>query len=114
MNTIGIVVVAAFAAMRPAVGPSDEQVPDGRRFRRPILAADRIAAANDNRSSTLRPRLTRSPIPRKNAANMQGRRLRAREEKADYRHRGCCARAAIGHAAAAPPSSVMNLRRIIG
>jgi hypothetical protein len=25
---------------------------------------------------------------------------------------GCCARAASGHAAAAPPSSVMNLRRL--
>ena len=25
---------------------------------------------------------------------------------------GCCARAASGHAAAAPPSSVMNLRRV--
>jgi len=27
---------------------------------------------------------------------------------------GCCARAASGHAAAAPPSSVMNLRRLMG
>jgi hypothetical protein len=26
---------------------------------------------------------------------------------------GCCARAAIGHVAAAPPSSVMNSRRFI-
>jgi hypothetical protein len=26
---------------------------------------------------------------------------------------GCCARAASGHAAAAPPSSVMNSRRLI-
>ncbi len=26
---------------------------------------------------------------------------------------GCCARAACGHAAAAPPSSVMNSRRLI-
>jgi hypothetical protein len=25
---------------------------------------------------------------------------------------GCCARAASGHAAAVPPSSVMNLRRL--
>src|SRR5215204_7131668 len=27
---------------------------------------------------------------------------------------GCCARAASGHAAAAPPSSVMNSRRLMG
>ena len=34
-------------------------------------------------------------------------------EESDYRHRGCCARAASGHAAAAPPSSVMNSRRLM-
>jgi hypothetical protein len=27
---------------------------------------------------------------------------------------GCCARAASGHATAAPPSSVMNSRRLMG
>jgi hypothetical protein len=30
-----------------------------------------------------------------------------------YKHAGCCARAASGHASVAPPRSVMNSRRLI-
>jgi len=36
-----------------------------------------------------------------------------RESYASFFIAGCCARAANGHAAAAPPSSVMNSRRVI-
>src|SRR6266700_2155269 len=35
-------------------------------------------------------------------------------EDPDYRRPDCCARAASGHAAAAPPTSVMNSRRCSG
>ena len=43
---------------------------------------------------------------------MRPRSGESRDEKADPGIAGCCARAASGHAAAAPPSSVMNSRRL--
>jgi hypothetical protein len=39
--------------------------------------------------------------------------IRAIREDPDHRRRPCCARAAIGHAAAVPPRSVMSLRRFM-
>ena len=50
--------------------------------------------------------------PHKGGGPMGPGRGRADAEESDGRHLpGCCARAASGHAAAAPPSSVMNSRR---
>ena len=54
-----------------------------------------------------------SPSPERRDAGLSFRvALGIRHQHADPPHpSGCCARAASGHAAAAPPSSVMNSRR---
>ena len=121
MKTIGIVVVAALAAERGRCCRfADDHgyltvVP----IRPPALATDRTDPRAQRYSiATLRAfdiaRLCASPCV--NAVPNSSRR-----SSGDPRSRnpitgiaGCCARAASGHAAAAPPSSVMNSRRCSG
>ena len=117
-KTIGIVVVAALAASAAGVLPpvddhghlAADQI--GRQRRQPVVLAlrpaifDRDVAALDVAGSRSGPGGTR---PRA-CANCGGM-LAMRNPITGIA--GCCARAASGHAAAAPPSSVMNSRRLI-
>ena len=115
-KTIGIVVVAALAASAAGVRSRRSPRPDGEPGRPPAPAAGHIGP---------RPSGIRSPRsgPRHNPISFRPWRNPRRDSampSGDWLLRnpitgiaGCCARAASGHAAAAPPSSVMNSRRFI-
>ena len=116
-KTIGIVAVAAFAARRRREarrGDHGDLTADqiGRQRRQPVVL-------------TLRPAVfDRDVLALDEAGFLQAlaeRRHDVRVRRAIVPLRnpitgiaGCCARAASGHAAAAPPSSVMNSRRCSG
>ena len=111
-KTIGIVVVAALAASTAASVKRRSRPPDGQPIRRRapaidilifrpavfdrhVLALDKPASFRpDGMQPELRARPRRHPL-----------------SKPITGIAGCCARAASGHAAAAPPRSVMNSRR---
>jgi len=116
-NTIGMVVVAAFAARAGGV-PANAAITA-------TLRETRSASSDGNRSwwpsaqrysmATLRP--STYPLSRRPWRN--GRRRSAYKSGDSVPSNpiigigACCALAASGHTAAAPPSSVMNWRRFI-
>ena len=116
-KTMGIVVVAALAAnAQRCLRPWRSRRPVGEPVRPPAPAADRFDSRPSGiRSPRSRPRHSRFP-----SGPGEMRADGPRIASGDVASRnpitgiaGCCARAASGHAAAAPPSSVMNSRRFI-
>jgi hypothetical protein len=116
-KTIGMTDVACFAAtvggvadvtMTSTLRRTNSAVISARRSLRP--SAQRISIA------TLRPSVQLSSRSRCTKAATHSRWEEGVPETRKPmvgRFDGCCARAAIGHVAAAPPSSVMNSRRFI-
>ena len=117
VKTIGIVVVAALAAkieLPPPVAAITatlrrDQI--GRKCRQSIVLVSRPSGIRSPRSGLRHSRLHSSPggTHRKVGADRPAQAGR----NPITGIAGCCARAASGHAAAAPPSSVMNSRRFI-
>ena len=115
LKTIGIVVVAALAASAGGSPPFATITATWRRTR--------SAANAGSRSYCLRPAILDRHVLTLDIAGSRSdpggtRRQGARRVTGDQPLRnpitgiaGCCARAASGHAAAAPPRSVMNSRR---
>ena len=117
-KTMGIVVVAALAADAARMPPIATITATWRRTSSAASAGSRSidSPPSDIRSLRSRPRHSRSPS---GPAEMRARGPRTRHGDAVSRNpitgiAGCCARAASGHATAAPPSSVMNSRRCSG
>ena len=117
-KTIGMVVVAAFAASAAGVGrPRQSQSPDAERDRPPAPAVDRFgpppsdirSPRSGHRRSRPRSALGRKAVRWPRVIWAEAARLR----NPITGSAGCCARAASGQAAAAPPNSAMNSRRLI-
>src|SRR5215467_3591193 len=114
-NTIGIVVVAAFAASAAGVLAEVTITLTRRRIRSSTSSGNRWYWPSAQRYSidTFWPSTKPDSLrPRRNAVNQWG----CSPANVTLRNpitgiAACCARAASGHAAAAPPTSVMNSRR---
>ena len=88
--------------------------PDGEPDRRPAPAGDRLISPQRYSMATLRPSTKPASLkPCRNAASVREPMAVVAARNPTTGIAGCCARAASGHAAAAPPSSVMNSRRFI-
>ena len=113
VNTIGMVVVAALAAIAAGVASRDDdghppadQI--GCQVRQPVVLSVRPAVFDRDVMALDKAGLAQTFAERRHVIAKARRPVRRNPITGIA---GCCARAASGHAAAAPPSSVMNSRR---
>jgi len=116
-NTIGMVAVAVLAASPAAPVPGVAMTLTCRRTRSAASSGKRSywPSAQRNSIATFRPSTKPvSPRPCRNAVTTQPRSPADAASRNPITGIGCCCeRAPSGHAAAAPPSSVMKSRRLI-
>jgi hypothetical protein len=116
VNTMGMTVVVRFAARAAAV-PSVTITSTLRRTNSAAISAYRAARPSPQRYFIVTVRPSIQPNSRSRCMNAATSSLRPASVCAPRKPMvasfplGCCARAARGHAAAAPPSSPMNSRR---
>src|SRR5262245_43273148 len=114
--TIGITEVACFAAIVVGI-PQVTMTPTLRRTNSAAISPRRSSRPSAHRSSITMLRPSIQPSSRRRCTKAAIHLLsadRVLAPKNPIVFAGCCARAASGHAAAAPPTRVMNSRRLMG
>src|SRR5882757_6923823 len=114
---IGIVAVAALAASVAGVLPGVAITATCRRTRSATSAGRRSYWPSSHWYSTVTFRPSMEPVSLRPLRNAAALRALASADPSRINptagSAGCCARAAIGHVAAAPPSSLINSRRLM-